>query len=373
MKKLVAGFAAFLFGVIVLPMMWKMTAGATEESQMILAQYEEYEQRFSAIQSLEDMEENGFEVIDAHVFPVLLESFGEEEVTFVPAMDPQYKRLALFIASGDGSILYKTNQLATNTLYRGKMVQPTTDIAAVSFQDADSDGLTDIILITKCVNDVGEYAGKAYKTGDILFQRGGGFYRDYRISDKINRFSMNKSANSIVSFVRDGNSMEFLYTATTMDELLAGGYKIIEEQCYYRTFEKWGRLRVVPSVASMSEYDIFMIYLVNEQGNIVWSFQPMGDYENLYSLKGITGRDVDGDGMKDLVVLARYSYAGPDDEMIVECDYSVYYQRTNGFDMDVEIKDYYKCTDEDTLSGIIVKGREYWGWQTEEEFILTND
>ena len=216
-KSRAAVITVFLSSIMLLTLFMGTTVGAADQSQEVLARYQEYEQRFAAIETLTDVETNGFEIIEAHVFPVVLESFGEEEVTFLPAMEQEYHRLAIFIADAEGNILYKTNQLETNTLYKGRMEQPTTDLAAVSFQDADSDGLTDIILITKCVNDTGEYAGKTYKTGDVLFQRNGGFYRDYRISSKINCFSMNKSANCIVSFVRDGNSMEFLYTATTLD------------------------------------------------------------------------------------------------------------------------------------------------------------
>lgn len=364
-----------LFSALVLSFTGILNADAAEEAEEILVRYEEYEQRFAAIEISADIEANGFDIIETQVFPVILETFGEEEVIFTPAMEPQYHRLALFIVGADGSVLYKTNQLETNTLQLGKMEQPTKDIAAVSFQDANLDGLTDIILITQCVNDAGEYAGKTYKTGDILFQKEGGFYRDYRISDKINRFSMNKSATSILAFVRDGNSMEFLYTATTLEELLDHGFNIIEEQCYYRSFEKLGRLRVVPGVAELSEYDIFMIYLINEQGHIVWSFQPMEDYDNLYSLKGMTGKDVDGDGMKDLVVLARYSYDGPDGKIIVESDCAIYYQRTSGFDIDAGFEEYYQCTDENTLEELVIKIREYWGWKTEvpKESEETND
>lgn len=366
-------FAAVLSAVMILSFGWSHTVGAAGEAQEVLMQYQEYEQRFASIETVTDVETNGFTIIEEHVFPIVLESFGEEEVTFLAAMEPEYHRLAIFIADIEGNILYKTNQLETNTLYKGRMEQPTTELAAVSFQDADSDGLTDIILITKCVNDTGEYAGKTYKTGDILFQKDGSFYRDYRISDKINRFSMNKSANCIVSFVRDGNSMEFMYTATTLDELLENGFRIIEEQCYYRNFEKLGRLQVVPGVARMSEYDIFMIYLVNEQGYIVWSFQPMGDYDNLYSLKGMTGKDVDGDGMKDLVVLAKYSYEGSEGELVVESGCAIYYQRTSGFDIDTGFQEYYQCTEDNTLEELVIKIREYWGWKTVEEGAKTDD
>lgn len=343
-----------------------VSAASAEKEEELLILYREYQKRFEAIEKTADVEQNGFSTIEEHVFPIVLESFGEEELTFLPAMEERYHRLSLFLADAEGNIVYKCNGLETNNRNKGQLKQPTESIAAVSFADVNRDGLTDIILITKCVNETGEYAGKPYKVGDVLFQGEGTFYRDWRISDKINRFSMNKSANSIISFVRDGNSTEFLYTATTQEELLDQGFRIIEEQCYTRNFEKLGRLQVVPGVYRISEYDIFMIYLINEQGYIVWSFQPMGDYDNLYSLKGMTGRDMDGDGMKDLVVLARYSYEGASGELVVESDCAIYYQRTGGFDIDKGFRDYYRCTEEDTLEALVGKIREYWGWCTEE-------
>ncbi|MDE6168299.1 MAG: VCBS repeat-containing protein [Acetatifactor sp.] len=282
-------------------------------------------------------------------------------------MEEEYNRLAILILDGRGNVLYKTNQLETNNRCMGELVQPNKGIAAVSFQDLDRDGLTDIILITNCENSRGEYAGKPYKTGDVLFQRDGGFYRDWRVSDKINRFSMNKSIDCIASYVRDGNSTEALYTASTLEELLESGFQIIEEQCYYRRFEKQGLLRVVPGVIRMGEYNVFMIYLVNEQGYIVWSFQPMGDYDNLYALKGMACRDLDGDGMKDLVVLGRYSYSGPEGKAVVDTRCSIYYQRTEGFAEDKEFESIHQCTEEDTVSGLVELIREYWGWPQEDD------
>ena len=177
---------------------------------------------------------------------------------------------------------------------------------------------------------------------------------------------MNKSAEFIASHVRDGNSTEALYTATTLEELLENGFRIVEEQNYARDFEKQGRLLVVPGVNSMAEYDIFMIYLVNEQGNIVWSFQPMKDYDNLYALKGMTCRDMDGDGMKDIVVLARYSYSGPEGELLIDTKCDIYYQRTDGFEAEKNFGAIYQCTEDDTMEELVGIIREYWGWPKEE-------
>ena len=333
-----------------------------EQTAALIRLYEEYQENFAELEKLEELPEHGYDIIEEQVFPVMLESFGEGEIMFVPAMERQYQRLALFLTDAEGNIVYKYNQLEANMCIQGQMKQPVQGIAAVSFQDVNGDGLLDIVLITTCRNETGDYAGKVYKVGDVLFQGKRSFFRDWRISDKINRFSMNKSIDFIISFVRDGYSTEFLYTAVTLEELLDNGFEIIEEQCYWRRFEKQGRLQVVPGTYRMADYDIFMIYLVNEQGYIVWSFQPMGDYDNLYSLKGMTGKDVDGDGMKDLVVLARYSREGDPGELIVDSECAIYYQRTSGFDVDMEFREHYQCTDEDTLEGLVEKIREYWGW-----------
>lgn len=326
----------------------------------------EFNARFDAIGQIGDIEANGYEIMEEQIFPIMAESFGAGECTFLPAMEKNYNRLAVFLVDEEGNILFKTNQLETNNRIPGQLKQVTRKLSAVTFSDLNRDGKTDIVLITKCVNDRGEYAGKPYKVGDVLFQGEGTFYRDWRISDKINRFDMNRSVNSIIAFVRDGQSTEFLYTATTLEELLRNGFTVIEEQDYARRFEKLGKLQVVPGTYNISEYDIFMIYLVDEKGNIVWSFQPMGSYDNLYTLRGITGKDVDGDGMKDLVVLARYTYEGENGELLIQTECAIYYQRTGGFDVDTEFRRKYKCSEEDTMEGLIPKIRAYWGWQVEE-------
>lgn len=347
-----------------------LRALAQNESGMpltaLVQKYKAYQESFSALEHVDDIEENGYEIIEDQSFPVLLESFGEEEVTFLPVMEKEYHRLAVLIVDAGGNVLYKTNQLETNYTYLEQLEQPTKSLAAVSFRDLNHDGLKDIILITNCENARGDYAGKVYKVGDVLFQREGQFYRDWRISDKINRFSMNKSADFIASYVRDGNSTEILYTAAALDELLDNGFQIIEEQHYSRTFEKQGKLDVVPGIIRMAEYDIFMIYLVNEQGYIVWSFQPMDDYDNLYALKGMTCRDMNGDGTKDIVVLARYSYSGPEGDLLVDTKCSIYYQQTEGFAEDTEFGETYQCTETDTVERLVRAIREFWGWTKAE-------
>lgn len=333
---------------------------AKEADRQVREAYEEYQGRLQGITRREEIGGSGFTVIEDQIFPLETDCYGE--ILLVPAMEERYQRLALFFTKEDGNVVYRTDQLAANNWNVGALEQPVVEIGAVSFQDLNRDGRMDIVLIVSCRNKTGVYAGREYKVGDVLFQGEEGFYRDYRLSDKINRFGMNKSAESIVAYVRDGRSAEFLYTASTKAELLRNGFVITKEQDYFRQFEKLGYLEVMPGSYTVAEFSIFMIYLVDEQGNIVWSFQPMGDYDNLYALKGITCRDIDGDGMKDLLVFARYSYEGSLDEVVIESDYQIYYQRTSGFETDTEVKRKIRCSEEDTVAELVDRARAYWGW-----------
>ena len=334
-----------------------------EANRQLLADYRDYQERLNVIEGEWEINDYGFTVIDDQIFPIETECFGN--VWLVPAMEEKYHRLVLFLVDEEGIIVYRTDQIAANSWNVGSLEQPIRGISAVSFQDLNRDGRMDIVLIADCRNRTGSYAAKSYKVGDVLFQSDEGFYRDYRIADKINRFGMNKSAESIIAYVRDGYSTEFLYTASTKSELLRKGFVITEEQDYSRQFEKLGYLEVMPGTYTMAEFATFMIYLVNEQGDIVWSFQPMGDFDNLYALKGIRCADIDGDGMKDILVLARYSYAGSNNELIIRSDYAIYYQRMSGFETDTEVKQKVVCSDQDTVAGLVEKARAYWGWSPE--------
>lgn len=352
--------AMFVCALLLFHLYTPMTARGEPDSDSVARKYREYRQHLEAIEWKDEIAQNGFETVDEHIFPMKMEGVGE--VSVVPAYDSLYNRLALFWVDGSGQVRYKTDQLETNNQRIGVLEQPNEWLAAVSYQDMDKDGLTDMILITACVNQSEGSLGISYKVGDVLFQRQGAFYRDYRLSDKINRFGMNKSIGFITSFVRDGYSTEFLYTAATKKELLDKGLKIIKEQSFSQRFEKLGRLQVVPGIYRMAEYTVFMVYLINEQGYIVWSFQPMGAYEHLYGLKGIEVQDIDGDGLTDIVVLASYSYEGSHGESIVQCDYSVYYQRTSGFYEDKDVKEVVLCTEETVMPKLLERLRAYWGW-----------
>lgn len=342
--------------------------GAQDAS--LTKKYQEYRARLDAIATMEDISVQGFRIVENHIFPIELNMNGT--VLVVPALDKQYNRMAVFLIRDDGHVLYKTDQLETNNQKKGELRQPNKGVAAISFQDVNGDGVMEILLITYCEKEYGTGAGSTYKVADVLFQAELNgkqlVYRDYRISARLNQYGMNKSIKFITTHLVQHYSTEFLYTSSTLKSLTAQGFQIYTDRSYWEDFEKWGRLRVVPGVYQMAEYYVFMVYLVNEQGYIVWSFQPMGDFESLYELKGVSCVDVDGDGLKDIVVLARYIYEetshgdGAGNESKLSDDYAIYYQRTDGFHSGTGMKSRFRAGETDTIDDIIKKAHRYWGW-----------
>lgn len=341
--------------------------GAAEAVAVLREEYRAWQERLDGVKEEKDIEKSGFTVLEEQSFEIVLENLGL--VTFTPALDEKYHRLVLFFADEEGNIVYQTDQLEMNFVNRGRLTQTNQGVSAVSFQDVNRDGRTDIVLIASCAGDAEKErtaaGSRPFPVGEVLYAGENGFYRDWRISDKINRFAMNKSVDFIIAYARDGKSTEFLYTATTLEELQEQGFEIIQEQSYSREFEKLGRLLVVPGSISIADYEIFMIYLVNEQGAIVWSFQPMGSHDNLYALRGINCRDINGDGLKDMVVLARYSDEDGAGQQQIVSDFSVYYQRTGGFSEDTAFREEFFCEEGTKMEDLVREARRFWGYVEE--------
>ncbi|MDE5933519.1 MAG: hypothetical protein K2H40_13715, partial [Lachnospiraceae bacterium] len=92
------------------------------EDTEVLAQYQEYQGRLESIARRTEIAENGFTVVESQIFPIEIAEYGE--VSLVPAFDDAYHRLALFFVTEDGEVIYKTDQLETNSRVLGQMEQP---------------------------------------------------------------------------------------------------------------------------------------------------------------------------------------------------------------------------------------------------------
>jgi hypothetical protein len=325
-----------------------------------------YLARFNSITTLADVAAGGYITLDTtHIidsFSLNNGSSGEiNEFTVYAAVHSELGRAALFFANTDGNIIYKSEDLECNYFQKGLLYQPNIAIDAIGTRDVNHDGLMDILLITRCL-----YDGVKFKIGDILFQNANsdGFYMDWRVSDKINRFSMNKDIDMMAAFASGGQSSEFLYSAATMDELMEGDFKPLKYQTFDADFEKFGTVQVVPGTYKMGSHYIFILYLVDGEGRVLWNFQAMRDYDNFSQMLGISFKDVDGDGWADLSVFADYINLDDNNDSYAVTDFSIYYQRDGYFFEDTDFHNAFvsKLTGSETMDDVVQAARKYWGW-----------
>ncbi len=325
-----------------------------------------YLARFNTITTLADIAAGGYITLDTSdiidSFSLNNGSSGEiNEFDVYAAVHSELGRAALFFADIDGNIIYKTDELECNYFHKGSLNQPNIAIAAIGTRDVNHDGLMDILLITRCLCD-----GVEFKIGDIIFQNANsdGFYRDWRVSDKINRFSMNKDIDMMAAFAGGGQSSEFLYSAATMDELVEGDFKPLKYQTFDADFEKFGTVQVVPGTYKMDNHYIFFLYLVDGEGRVLWNFQAMGGYDSFSQMLGISFKDVDGDGWADFSVLADYKNLDDNNDSYTVTDFSIYYQRDGYFFEDTDFHNAFvgKLTGSETMDDVVQAARKYWGW-----------
>lgn len=325
--------------------------------------FEQYLADFAAIRTLAQAEAAGYEITGTnHIIENFPAACIGGECTVYPMINRLFGRVALFFADADGNVLYKTENLECNYFFEGTLYQPNIDIASISVRDINEDGLSDFLLLVRCIDD-----GRKFKIGDIVYQSQDTFYRDWRISDKINRFCMNKDTDMMAAFAHDGQSAEFLYRAATLTELIDGGFELLTDQTFNAEFEKFGTVRVITGEYQMGVHYIFIIYLVNSDGQIVWNFQGMRDYDNFSWMSGISFKDVDGDGWADLSILANYKSFDENNETYDATDFSIYYQRDGYFFEDQDFHEAFlpKLTGTEVMDDIVQAARKYWGWWTE--------
>jgi len=145
---------------------------------------------------------------------------------------------------------------------------------------------------------------------------------------------------------------------------LNGGFVPLPDQTFDADFEKFGSVRVIPGTYTMGGVHIFILYLVDNNGQIVWNFQCMRGYDSFNRMTGISFKDVDGDGWADLSVLAVYDMSDDDDNTQIVTDFSIYYQRDGFFFEDTDFHSGYlkSLAENGTMGDIVQAARNYWGW-----------
>jgi hypothetical protein len=79
---------------------------------------------------------------------------------------------------------------------------------------------------------------------------------------------------------------------------------IIENQSFWVTLENWGKVQFL---SCEDEDNKLIFYIANEKGYIIYKFPDfLGNDWYLYELKAVSFKDVNKDGLKDIVIIADY-------------------------------------------------------------------
>lgn len=126
--------------------------GGSGCDRQVRAAYEEYQGRLNGITRRAQIADSGFRVIEDQIFPLETDCYGRS------CWCQPWKsgiRGWHFFTKEDGTVVYRTDQLAANSWNVGTLKQPVEEIGAVSFQDLNRDGRLDIVLIVSCRNRTG--------------------------------------------------------------------------------------------------------------------------------------------------------------------------------------------------------------------------
>lgn len=122
------------------------------------------------------------------------------------------------------------------------------------------------------------------------------------------------------------------------------GLKVIEEQPFWIELENWGRVRFVAGETQIKGLPKLNLYLIDSKDNGLCSLPEFyGNMWILYELKAISFKDVNKDGLKDIIVVADYILGHGENAAVPFPVGSVYFQKNKEFvslpELDKEINE----------------------------------
>lgn len=138
----------------------------------------------------------GFSIIKDQSFQVEFENWGE--VYFVAGIGEgefSLDTLYLYLSDKNSNILYEFPSFYGN----GWMFS---SLAAVSFQDVNSDGLKDVVVVAYCLTGAGPTGAEDFPVADVYFQTKDGFISLPDVSYAINSQTGNDSIKKVVEYVK---------------------------------------------------------------------------------------------------------------------------------------------------------------------------
>lgn len=154
--------------------------------------------------------------------------------------------------------------------------------------------------------------------------------------------SLEKNENNLTSSV---------YKEKNLNDLQKNGLEIIENQSFWVELEKWGRVKFISAQYPDGGTFKLRFYLVNDRGKILYSLPdfPGNKFWFFFELRAISFKDVNKDGLTDVIVIANYTSGAGQEGAIPFPVASIYFQKDKEFvnisDLDEKINDAQKNED----------------------------
>lgn len=116
------------------------------------------------------------------------------------------------------------------------------------------------------------------------------------------------------------------------------GFVPVEDQIFMVDLNSWGNVKFVSGKLTAGSHVPVVFYLTNEAGDILYNFNAVLPYS--VDVKAVSFKDVDKDGLKDIIIIVTDNYDGASGGAIA----AVYLQKANGsflndHELDQEIND----------------------------------
>jgi len=115
--------------------------------------------------------------------------------------------------------------------------------------------------------------------------------------------------------------------------MVDSGFRIDKDQSFDIDLENWGDVRFIPGATEINGRFKLRAYLLDVDGNIVYEFPEYygNEISQLESITAVSFVDVDGDGLKDIVIISEYTTGVGESRVIPFPVAGIYYQRGTEF------------------------------------------
>lgn len=147
-------------------------------------------------------------------------------------------------------------------------------------------------------------------TVKFLFKRDGALEATVTITEK---------SEDTVMTLPDGT---FEFTPYNLKNI--NGFAPVEDQTFMVDLNSWGNVKFVSGKLTAGSHVPVVFYLTNEDGDILYNFNAVLPYS--VDIKAVSFKDVDKDGLKDIIIIVEDNYDGASGGTIA----TVYFQKAEG-------------------------------------------